>query len=195
MHTSCLSAAHEARVRVPPLSGLLRQRRGQRIAPHQRPQSRNDCHTPNRESYPGNRLKKNPKKCRRHVCPRLMRRGCAFRRPANSVLRDVGASDFATAKSEDAQFVGRTSIAPTEQSAYSYHPFPLFFGGGAADREQTQRGLWSGAMGWVTCLRRLKGMMPLRIPTPLTRGYVCAGREVGENWRYCIGRGAILAEW
>ena len=33
--------------------------------------------------------------------------GCAFRRPANSVLRDGGASDFAMAKSEDAQFVGR----------------------------------------------------------------------------------------
>ena len=95
---------------------------------------------------------------------------------------------FAGRASHDAQLLCRPSIAPMRPERKPVPPVPIVFSESGRRKEKRlccvglslpPRGRWRGEavtegvgatceLG-VTCLRRLKGMMPLRIPSSLTR--------------------------
>ena len=88
-----------------------------------------------------------------------------------------------SATTRDAELLAARAIAPTEQRDDSWFRLVLFECAGGlkgTDGDYFARRL----MSWVTCLRRLKGMMPLRIPASLTRvGLVRGGAGAGYGER------------
>ncbi len=152
-----------------PASAFLRQRRGQRMGKSGRTAALQKEKGRIRPQKTGIMIKTSIKK-RSFTDGRLgdERRvlGCAFRRPANSVPRDVGALNFPppAVKFRDAQMVSRPSNALMWRLRGGNSFLFRISLRGAAVRELTQMTLSGGAMSWETCLRRLKGMMPLRIP-------------------------------